>query len=399
MLSTGNQVMNGLNLGTGLSPELIEAAVAWRRHLHRYPELAYKERQTSDFIAAQLGNFGLSVHRGLGGTGVVGTLRRGTGRRVIAIRADMDALSMEEQTGLAHASSTSGVMHACGHDGHIAMALAAARVCARLSNLDGTVHFIFQPAEEGECGARRMIEDGLFKQFPCDTVYALHNQPALPFGSCVARDGVMLAASAVFEIEVSGRGCHGGRPQQGTDSILAACQLVSALQSIVSRDIDPLEACVVSVTQVHAGNAWSVMPATSVIRGTTRWFSESVGDVVEQRMSALASSIVAGFGCQARILYDRRYPATVNDPVAASFVRSVASTVPNVKVVDHPPTTGSEDFSEMLKVVPGCYVWLGSGKSDNDYGLHSPRYDFNDELLPLGAGLWVSLVEKSLGPG
>lgn len=388
--------MSAIDAAHRLSPELIREAIEWRRHLHRHPEVAYNEHQTSGFIADQLGKFGFSVHRGLGGTGIVGTLRRGTSRRTIAIRADMDALPMEEQTGADYSSSNRGVMHACGHDGHVAMALAAACVSAGLSDLDGTVHFIFQPAEEGECGARRMIDDGLFRLFPCDVVYALHNQPALQFGSCVALDGVMLAASAVFEIEIVGRGCHGGRPHQGTDSILAACQLVSCVQSIASRNVDPLESCVVSVTQVHAGNAWSVIPNASVIRGTTRWFTDDVGDVIERRMTELARSIAIGFGCEARVKYDRRYPATINDPGVASFVRSVASTLPGVKLIDHPPTTGSEDFSEMLRVVPGCYVWLGSGKSNNDFGLHSPRYDFNDELLPLGAALWISLVEKSL---
>lgn len=379
-----------------LSSDLIAEAVEWRRHLHQHPELAFNELQTSDFIADQLGRLGLSVHRGLGGTGVVGTLKRGTSPRTIAIRADMDALAIEEQTGVAHTSCARGVMHACGHDGHIAMALAAAKACVDLPNLDGTVHFIFQPAEEGECGARRMIEDGLFRLFPCDAIYALHNQPALPFGTCVARDGVMLAASAVFEIEIRGQGCHGGRPHQGTDPILAGCELVSVLQSITSRNIDPLESAVVSVTQVHAGHAWSVIPSKSVIRGTTRWFNEGVGDIVERRVSEISRSIASAFGCEASVHYDRRYPATVNDAATANFVRSVASGVASLKVVDHPPTTGSEDFSEMLRVVPGCYVWLGSGRSNNDYGLHSPHYDFNDEMLPLGAALWVSLVRRGL---
>lgn len=379
-----------------ISPELLADAVSWRRHLHKHPELAFNERQTAEFVAAQLTEFGLKVHRGLGGTGIVGTLTRGSSRRTIAIRADMDALPMQEQTSVPHASCVSGVMHACGHDGHVAMALAAAQACATLPDLDGTVHFIFQPAEEGECGARRMIEQGLFKLFPCDAVYALHNQPALPFGTCVARDGVMLAASAVFEIVISGRGCHGGRPHQGADPILAVCQIVSSLQSIVSRNIDPLESAVVSVTQIHGGNAWSVIPDSVVIRGTTRWFDDRVGDAIEHRMGKLSESIAMGFRCEAQVRYDRRYPATVNDPAAAQFVRKIAESVPGIKVIDTPPATGSEDFSEMLQVVPGCYVWIGSGKSGNDPGLHSPHYDFNDDLLSLGAGLWVSIVTGSL---
>lgn len=391
-----NVVTSSSDFEGEFSPEVIAEAVSWRHHLHANPELAFNEHRTSDFIAAQLEKFELSVHRGLGGTGVVGTLKRGMGRRTVGIRADMDALPIEEQNGASHASCTRGLMHACGHDGHVAMALAAARVCARLPSLDGTVHFIFQPAEEGECGARRMIGDGLFRLFPCDAVYAIHNQPALRLGNCVVRDGVMLAASAVFEIVISGRGCHAGRPHQGTDPLLATCQLVTALQSIASRNVDPLESAVVSVTQVHAGNAWSAIPDRSVICGTTRWFDDSVGNVIERRMVDLCKAIAVGFNCEAQVRYERRYPATINDPVAARFVRSVANTVPGLTVVDHPPTTGSEDFSEMLQEAPGCYIWLGGGKSGADPGLHSPRYDFNDELLPLGAALWVSLVRENL---
>lgn len=388
--------MTEFDLMQRLSSDLIAEAVSWRHHLHRHPELAFKEQRTGDFVASQLGRFGLSVHRGLGGTGVVGTLTRGTSRRTIAIRADMDALPIEEQSGVPYASSTRGLMHACGHDGHVAIALAAARVCARMPNLDGTIHFIFQPAEEGEGGARRMIDEGLFRLFPCDAVYALHNWPALPVGSSVARDGAMLAASAVFEIIVSGRGCHGAMPHEGTDSILAGCQLVSALQSIASRNIDPLQASVVSVTQVNAGNAWSVIPESSVIRGTTRWFDDYTGDIIERRMIELSKSVAAGFGCEAQVSYDRRYPATINDSAAASFVRSVVDSLPNLTMVDLPPSMGSEDFSVMLQAIPGCYVWLGGGRLDDNHGLHSSRYDFNDELLPLGVALWVSLVQKSL---
>lgn len=388
--------MNSVVLADVLPSASIAEAVSWRRHLHQHPELAFKEKETANFIASQLGKFGLKVHRGLGGTGVVGSLTRGTNRRTIGIRADMDALPIEEHSGVPHTSTTQGIMHACGHDGHVAMALAAAQACARLPGLNGTVHFIFQPAEEGECGARRMIEGGLFREFPCDAVYAIHNQPALPLGTCVVRDGVMLAASAVFEVEITGRGCHGGRPHQGTDPVIAACQLVSSLQSIVSRNIDPLESSVVSVTQVHAGNAWSVVPERSVIRGTTRWFDDSVGDIIERRMTDMSKAIAAGFGCEARVLYDRRYPATINHPAAAEFVRAAASALPGLTVVDQPPSMGSEDFSEMLRVVPGCYIWLGAGRSSKDHGLHSSHYDFNDELLPLGAALWVSLVSKNL---
>lgn len=379
-----------------LPAEFITDAVAWRRHLHQHPELAYNEHKTADFIASQLAQWGLKIHRGLGGTGVVGTLTRGSRQRSIAVRADMDALPMDEQSGAAHSSSTRGVMHACGHDGHVTMALTAARICAGLPDLDGTVHFIFQPAEEGQCGARRMIEDGLFRMFPCDAVYALHNQPLLPLGTCVARDGVMQAACGLFEIQITGRGCHGGRPHQGIDALLAGCQLVTSLQSVVSRNVDPLEAAVVSVTQMRAGETFNVIPEHCSIMGTTRWFDEATGDRIEQRVRELAGAITAAFGCAAQVNYERRFPATVNSPSAAHFIRSVAATVSGLTVVDRLPTTGAEDFSEMLRIVPGCFFWLGTGKSDNDPGLHSPRYDFNDEALPLGAALWVSLVRESL---
>jgi amidohydrolase len=380
-----------------LSPDLIAEAVSWRRHLHRHPELAYHEQKTAEFVASQLGQFGFSVHRGLARTGVVGTMTRGTSRRTIGIRADMDALRIHEQSGVAHASSTPGVMHACGHDGHVAMTLAAARVCAQLPDLDGTVHFIYQPAEEGGAGARRMTDEGLFRLFPCDAIYALHNWPALPLGTCVALDGVMMAANAVFEVVVAGKGCHGAMPHEGTDCILAGSQLVSALQSIVSRNIDPLAAAVASVTQIRAGDAHNVIPDKCIIGGTTRWTDDRIGNTLENRLTALSKSIAEAFHCEARVRYERRYPATVNDSAAARFVQTVAATAPvNLTLVEASPSMGSEDFAFMLQAVPGCYIWLGSGSSGKDHALHSSRYDFNDDLLPWGVALWVSLVRKSL---
>jgi amidohydrolase len=379
------------------SSEIIVEAVSWRQHLHRHPELAYQERQTSAFIAAQLSQFGLAVHHGLAGTGVVGTLKRGTSRRAIGIRADMDALPIQERSGVPYASATPGVMHACGHDGHVAVLLAAAAVCARVSDLDGTVHFIFQPAEENEGGGRRMVEEGLFRLFPCDAVYALHNWPALPLGTYVARDGPMLAAFATFEIVMTGRGCHGALPHEGTDSILACCQLVSALQSIASRNIDPRQAAVVSVTQINAGDTWNTIPHTVTIRGTTRWFDAQVGDILERRLTELSSSIAAGFGCQVRTRYERRSPATINDPRATGTIRAVArNPAVNLTLVDAEPSTGSEDFAFLLREVPGCYLLLGAGRSADNPTLHSTQYDFNDELLPLGVALWVALVRQTL---
>jgi amidohydrolase len=392
--------MARMDIMGGSWSDVVSEAAAWRHHLHQHPELAFKECNTADFVASQLTQFGLRVHRGLGGTGVVGTLVRGGSRRCIGIRADMDALPIQEQTGAAHASRTPGVMHACGHDGHVAMLLAAARICAQLEDLDGTAHFIFQPAEEAEGGGRRMVEDGLFVRFPCDEVFALHNWPALPFGTCVARDGPMMAALAVFEIEVRGRGCHGAMPHEGIDPVVAACQIVTALQSIVSRNVDPLQAAVISTTQIHAGDSWNAICDGCVIRGTARWFDDRVGDLIERRIGELSKSIAEGFGCEARFKYMRRYPATINDAAAASLVRSVAAAAPNsLKLLDVPPSTASEDFAFMLQAVRGAYFWLGSGKPGVVHGLHSPQYDFNDDLLPTGVTLWVNIVRNALsGP-
>ena len=380
-----------------VSPDLLADAVSWRHHLHRYPEIAFKEHQTAEFIATRLSQFGYSVHRGLAGTGVVGTLTRGTSRRTIGIRADMDALPIQECSGVQYESCLTGAMHACGHDGHVAMALAAAGACAKASNTDGTVRFIFQPAEENEGGAKRMIEEGLFRLFPCEVIYALHNWPALPLGTFVALQGAMLAAFGTFEIVVSGRGCHGALPHEGTDCILAGCHLISALQSIVSRSIDPRHAAVISVTQVQGGDTWNVIPNTCTIRGTTRWFEPSTGDALECRMRDLSHSVATAFGCEATLTYMRRYPATINERRATELIRRVASTASiNLASVETLPSTGSEDFAYMLQAVPGCYVLLGAGKNTISPNLHSPHYDFNDELLPLGTKLWVSLIREYL---
>lgn len=378
-----------------IAAELLTQAISWRREIHRYPELAYGEHRTADFVAARLAESGIRIHRGLAATGVVGTITRGASRRSIGIRADMDALPIREDSGVAHTSSVPGVMHACGHDGHTVMALAAARVCANLPDLDGTVHFIFQPAEEGEGGGRRMVEEGLFKLFPCDNVYALHNWPALAAGACVARDGAMMAALGVFTIRIRGRGCHGAMPHEGTDPILATAQIVSALQSIVSRNVDPLQPAVVSVTQIQAGDTWNVAPDECLIRGTTRWYDHAVGDVIAERLTRLVQSIAGGFACTATIDYERRFPATINDPAAASHVRAVADGC-GLKVIDHEPSMGSEDFAHMLHAVPGCYLWLGAAREHANPGLHSSRFDFNDAVLVHGIALWVALVRKTL---
>lgn len=383
-----------------VSADVISQAIAWRRDLHRHPELAFNERRTADLVASELAGFGLQVHRGLGGTGVVGTLRRGTSERTIAIRADMDALPIQERGGVEYASRTVGVMHACGHDGHTAMALAAASECARLPDLDGIVHFVFQPAEESEGGARRMMADGLFKLFPCEAVFALHNWPATPLGSCVALDGPMMAALAIFEITIEGRGCHGAMPHEGTDSLVAGSHLIGALQTIVSRSIGPHEPAVVSATQINAGDTWNVIPERCVIRGTTRWFSTGVGDLIEERIRQLAVGVASAYGCAATVRYERRFPATINTRAEAEFVRSVAVAPPlGLKVLETAPSMGSEDFACMLEAVPGCYLWLGSQSNSRQAPLHSPHYDFNDDLVPIGVALWVSLVRARLKKG
>lgn len=383
-----------------LPAQVLADAVSWRRHLHRHPELAYEERETGDFVARQLAANGYRVDRGLGGTGVVGTLARGTGSRVVGIRADMDALRIQERTAVPHASCREGVMHACGHDGHTAIALAAAKLVAGLPDLDGTVHFIFQPAEEGFAGARKMIEDGLFRRFPCEAVYGLHNWPALPVGTCAALDGPMMAANAVFEITISGRGCHGAMPHEGADCVIAACHLVTALQSVVSRNVSPAQASVISTTQIEAGHTHNVIPEACRLRGTVRWLEPEVGDLLETRLQALAERISASFECRSEVSYERRYPALVNDPDAAALLRRVAGdAATGLRVMAPAPSMGAEDFAFMLQATRGAYLWLGAGRSGENPGLHSPRYDFNDEILPQGIALWTSIVRESLGRG
>lgn len=376
---------------------LVTDAVDWRRRLHRHPELAYQERQTSDFVAAQLERFGLVVHRGLAGTGVVGTLRGHGDGPTIGIRADMDALPIQEESGVSHASMTAGVMHACGHDGHTAILLGAARACAALPNLQGTVHFIFQPAEENEGGGRRMVEDGLFERFPCEVIYGLHNWPTLPLGSCIALDGPLMAAFATFEIELTGEGCHGAFPHEGTDVVLAASHVHVALQSIVSRNVEPQQAAVLSVTQVHGGSTWNALPATCVLRGTARWFDEKTGELLERRLEDVAMSVASALGCTAILRYERRIPATLNDPGAAAMLRRVAtSPAVGLKIVQGAPTLASEDFAFLLQECPGAYLLLGTGRGQDDPTLHSPRFDFNDEALAIGIQLWVELVRDRL---
>ena len=369
----------------------------WRHDMHRHPELAFNERWTSDFIAARLESFGYEVVRGLGGTGVVATLA-GPGTAAIGLRADMDALPMEERNTFDHRSQHAGCMHACGHDGHSAMLLAAARYLSTQHDLPGTVHFVFQPAEEGEGGADAMVRDGLFERFPMSAIYGLHNWPGLEEGTIAARVGTQMAAFDVFEIFLRGQGAHGAMPHQGQDCLVAASELTLQLQTIVSRSIDPLDTAVVSVTQMHGGDAWNVLPAEVVLRGSTRHLKADVQDRIETRMRELCAGVAQSFGIAVELKYRRRYPATVNSAAETGVaLRAAGRTVGAANTFDNrPPSMASEDFGFMLQSRPGCYVWLGAGDSSGGRTLHSPVYDFNDRLLGIGAAYWVNLAYEGL---
>ncbi len=376
----------------------IAELTALRRDIHAHPELAFAEERTADLVAAELTRYGLEVHRGLARTGVVGVLRAGTSPRMIGLRADMDALPLAELNQFPHHSRHPGKMHACGHDGHTAMLLGAARHLAAHPDFDGVAVFIFQPAEEAEGGAAVMIEDGLFERFPVEAVYGLHNWPGIPVGEMAVMPGPVMAGTCAFEISVRGHGCHAAMPHQGVDAIVAASQLVLALQTVVSRNLHPCDAAVVSVTQVHAGEAWNVIPEEVVLRGTIRAFKPEVQAGVEQAVERLCSGIAAAHGAQIGVRFDHRYPPTVNSAAETEFCRGVAAEVlggPRVRT-DEMPSMGAEDFAYMLQAKPGCYVWLGNGPGSGGCTLHNPHYDFNDDLLPLGVAYWVRLVARAL---
>jgi hippurate hydrolase len=371
---------------------------AWRHHLHAHPETAFEEEATSAFVAGKLHGFGLEVHAGLARTGVVGVLRNGGSDRAIGLRADLDALHIHEQSGVAYASRNPGRMHACGHDGHTAMLLGAARALAARRRFDGTVHFIFQPAEENEGGGRVMVEEGLFERFPMHAVYGMHNWPRLPAGTFAMRAGPLMGAYDVFEIVATGTGAHAAMAYQGKDPMLFAAHAINALQTIVSRNLHPQDAGVVSVTQVHAGDTWNVIPEQVVLRGTVRTFRRDVQDLIERRMKTLVDGIAAMFEMTATLRYERRYPATVNSEDETRRACIAAASVVGAANVDTNPTPemGSEDFAFMLQRKPGCYVWLGAGIGPQTANIHNPRYDFNDAVLPIGASYWVRLAEQEL---
>src|SRR5579883_2456290 len=372
----------------------------WRRELHAHPETAFQEHRTADYVAAKLTEFGIPIDRGLAGTGVVGTIKRGEGP-AIGLRADMDALHIHEANGFGHKSQNAGKMHACGHDGHTTMLLGAARYLAEAGRFAGTVHLIFQPAEETEGGGRKMIEDGLFKKFPVQEVYGMHNWPGTPVGRFAVRAGPMLAATDTFEIVVTGKGGHAAMPHTVIDPVLAAANIITALQQIASRNTHPVDSAVVSVTQIHAGDAWNVIPEQVLLRGTARAFKPAVRDMVERRMKEVVDGIAAAHGATATYIYKRNYPPTVNHERETEIAaRAAASVVGEANVDRNPmPTMGGEDFAFMLEQKPGCYIFIGNGPSDGGRVLHSPHYDFNDEVLPIGASYWATLVEQVLPAG
>jgi len=374
--------------------------ISLRRDIHSHPELAFQEHRTAALVADKLEGWGYAVARGLGGTGVVGTLVRGTGQKRLGLRADMDALPIDEATGTAWASRHSGVMHACGHDGHTAMLLAAARHLAEQGDFDGTLHLIFQPAEEGGGGALRMMEDGLFERFPCDAVFAMHNMPGVPQGRLVLREGAAMASSDYVSIRLDGVGGHGAMPHRAADPIVAAASIVMALQTVVSRNIDPLQAAVVTVGAQNAGKANNVIPASATLELSVRALDREVRATVERRVKALVAAQADSFGVTAHIDWKPGYAVLVNTPEETAFARQVAVELVGSDQVtlQGPPLTGSEDFAFILERVPGSYVLIGNGEDPAGGGcmVHNPGYDFNDQNIATGSAYWVLLAQRFL---
>ena len=381
-----------------MAKEMVEV----RHQIHAHPELAFEEHATSDMVAARLKEWGYEVHRGLAGTGVVGTLKRGSGKMRLGIRADMDALPIQETTGLPYASQLPGKMHACGHDGHTAILLAAARSIAQDPQFDGTLNLIFQPAEEGLGGGRVMVEQGLFKLFPCDAIFALHNMPGMPEGQFGFRAGAFMPSSDTVNITVRGKGGHGSAPHLSADPVVAAAHIVVALQTVVSRNVDPREMAVISVGAIHGGEAANVIPQNVTMRLTVRAFNPEIRVMLKQRITDLVQSQAQTMGVQADVDYDWRYPSLINDEASTAFAKQVAldwlgekGVMPNLA-----PLTGSEDFSFMLQECPGCYLIVGNGEGEYHHTggcmVHNPGYDFNDAILPIAASYWVKLVNAYL---
>ncbi|WP_309639079.1 M20 aminoacylase family protein [Methylibium sp.] len=381
------------------------AVAAIRRDLHAHPELRFEENRTADVIAKALGEWGIEVHRGLGKTGVVGIVKNGNSPRAVGLRADIDALPITERNSFAHASRHPGKMHACGHDGHTAILLAAAKHLARHRHFDGTVYLIFQPAEEGGGGAREMIKDGLFERFPMEAVFGAHNWPGMKVGQFAVKSGPVFASSNEFKITIHGKGAHGAMPHLGIDPVPVACQMVQAFQTIITRNMRPIDTGVISVTMIHTGEATNVVPESCVLEGTVRSFTTEVLDLIERRMKTVADATCAAFEASCEFEFTRNYPPTINHAAETEFAKSVmAEVVGSENVLEFEPTMGAEDFSYFLQARPGCYFVIGNGDGAHRAGghglgpcmLHNPSYDFNDDLIPLGATLWVRLAERWL---
>ena len=380
--------------------ERVGEFIQLRRDIHRHPELAFEEHRTSDLVVAKLQSWGYQVHRGLGGTGVVGTLKRGSSERKLGIRADMDALPIQEATGAEWASTRQGLMHACGHDGHTAMLLAAAKAIAQAPEFDGTLNLIFQPAEEGGGGAVRMMDDGLFEHHPCDAVFAMHNMPGMPVGHLVFRDGAAMASSDYATIRIHGTGGHGAMPHRAADPLVAASSIVMALQTIVSRNVDPLHTAVVTVGALHAGQANNVIPALATLELSVRALDPQVRLLLAQRIKALVTAQAESFGVRAEVEWRQGYCVLVNHPAQTNFARQVALDLvgPERVTLNGPQLTGSEDFAFMLEKVPGSYLLIGNGDGDSVGAcmVHNPAYDFNDENIATGSAYWIALVRAYL---
>ncbi|MFD1746268.1 M20 aminoacylase family protein [Rhizobium helianthi] len=372
--------------------------VAVRRFLHQNPELGLSEFKTSDFIAEHLTALGYEVTRGLAKTGLVATLKNGSSNRAVGIRADIDALPIVEETGLDYASASQGLMHACGHDGHTAMLLGAAKALAERRNFDGTIHLIFQPAEENFAGAKLMIDDGLFERFPCDAVFGLHNDPSIPFGKIAVKEGPIMAAADECLIVVNGRGGHGAEPQDASDPIVCGASIIMALQTIVSRNLHAMDQAVITVGAFNSGKASNVIPERAELALTIRSFDPKVRDMLEKRIHEIAQGQAASYGMSVTITYERGYEPTINHAAETDFVRDIASKVVGAEnVMELPrPSMGSEDFAFMLAERPGSYFLLGTARSESDPPLHHPKFDFNDDALPIGVSMWVETAETFL---
>jgi len=373
----------------------------WRRDIHAHPELGFEENRTAEIVAEKLRSFGLEVHRGIGKTGVVGVLRAGDGKRSIGLRADMDALPILEANTFEHRSTHDGRMHACGHDGHTTMLLGAAKYLAETRRFNGVVNFIFQPAEEGIGGARAMIADGLFEKFPCDAVFGMHNRPGLPVGQFAVRSGPMMAGGAFFDIRIKGKGAHAARPEAGIDPVLVASHITIALQSIVSRNVRPLDAAVLSVTKISGGDAYNVIPQTAQLAGTVRAFTREVMTLIESAMRRVVKGTAEAYGAIAEIDFRVTFAPTVNNANEATFAADVCAEVVGNENVNRNPNliAASEDFSFMLEKVPGCYFNIGNGAGEGACEVHNPAYDFNDGALAFGASVFARIVETRMAKG